>query len=543
MSSAEMCTGIVKCLGDFWSKKQLLDFTVKIDDVSIECHRFIMEACSDYFEALFRSGMREVKENCVVLQDVSVTVFELILNTLYTGINSLTLDNFIEVWQAVHRLQIRFMVTCCENFAINFISTETWENIYKTANLIESENVLGKLYLFMLKNFEQICQSTTFLKLQFNEIRDLIKSQDLVVRREDVVLESVINWVDNAQDINSSNDLSITPINDETKTNDLENENSLKNKVTDEESLCSGFLNLNSEQHPDKTFVSSCSTRKENLTGLLNLVRTCLVNPTVLSRVYKLKLITENEDARNIIFNPCLYHVIDYRHGQWHSAAVHRHCGEYYHCGVYANSKGDLKALNSEDEVWYGINKSALLQRAIQLVAFDNELYGIGVQSVDSQGVVCRLCVLCNDTWVEVVQMPTWNVLLVSHGHIIFVFNKDDRIIYTVNPKTKQLDTFTDYSEIIDIQHVMTVEHFILVFESVAQNGLDETAVHLLDINSNVWTRLNNIDGPATQIISFNNDQNIYILQTNGTSKNEVFEGLFRDCNLSGELLVTRTTI
>ena len=50
--------------------------------------------------------------------------------------------------------------------------------------------------MFMLKNFEEIRHSPTFLKMSFKEVKKLIKSQDLVVNKEDEVLDSVIEWVE-----------------------------------------------------------------------------------------------------------------------------------------------------------------------------------------------------------------------------------------------------------------------------------------------------------------------------------------------------------
>ncbi|XP_059170039.1 kelch-like protein 22 [Physella acuta] len=192
MTTPEVCTQIVKCLQDVWTDKMLFDFAVKIANETVQCHRLILAACSEFFKGLFRSGMREVTENCVVLHDVSYEGFQLVLKTIYTGENILTLENLFEVWRAVNRLQITFMIDLCENFAIEAIKLDTWENIYSNAKMFDSEKVIQQLHLFLLKNFDPVCLSATFLQLSFNEVRGLIKSPELNVVCEDVVLESVI---------------------------------------------------------------------------------------------------------------------------------------------------------------------------------------------------------------------------------------------------------------------------------------------------------------------------------------------------------------
>ena len=83
MTTQEMCTQIVKCVGSVRTEEMYSDFTVVIGDESIKCHRLILAGCSDFFQALFRSRLREVAENSVVLHDISSEVFQMILDTIY----------------------------------------------------------------------------------------------------------------------------------------------------------------------------------------------------------------------------------------------------------------------------------------------------------------------------------------------------------------------------------------------------------------------------------------------------------------------------
>lgn len=64
MNRQEVCLQIVKCMENVWSENILFDFIVKVQGETIECHRFLLAACSEFFNALFRSGMKEAAENC-----------------------------------------------------------------------------------------------------------------------------------------------------------------------------------------------------------------------------------------------------------------------------------------------------------------------------------------------------------------------------------------------------------------------------------------------------------------------------------------------
>ncbi|XP_059165032.1 uncharacterized protein LOC131947754 [Physella acuta] len=534
MTSSEICVNMVKCLENVWSDQMLFDFVVKIADETIECHRLILAACSEFFKGLFRSGMREVTENCVVLEDISSDVFKIILKIVYTGSNLLTLENNFEVWRAVHQLQIPFLVNLCETFAIEALTVDTWGNIYTNAKLLDSKRVLKGLQTFMLKNFEQVSLSTTFLQMSFSEVRDLIQSQDLVVASEDIVLESVIRWVGFIphSELNRNNVLE-THSKPNMNGNDPITETTLVDKnhgdITKsiEENNTNAIIEANSiiETNPElkdyrsdksRDILPDYSSRKDKLTELLQHVRTCLVSPSVLSHVYKMKIISESNVLMNIIFD-AIYYVQNFRHGQWPTAAIQRSCSKYFEAGVLEQNDGEFTVLNVLEYKLYDIPKCKFLQENVQLVSFDGELFATGRQLNQPNGP-CKLFVFCDKYWLEVLSMPGPNLLLLSHDQFIYIFNKDNQIIYRIQPKQKLpiLETFTLLPKNAEIKHSMNFEKFILIFCSETDNGIDKTAVHKLDISSKIWTKLAILDGAAEHIISFKNDNYCYVLQADG---------------------------
>ncbi|XP_059158702.1 kelch-like protein 8 [Physella acuta] len=512
MNSPEICTEVVKCLGIVWTDKKFLDFTIKIHNDTITCHKLVLAACSEFFQALFRSGMREITENCVELKDVSYEIFQLILKTLYTGVNVLTLDNFIHVWRAVHMLQINFMIKMCERFANNAITMDNWENIYVTAKLFGSTFVLDKLQSFMLRNFEKISISATFLQLPFIEVCELIKSQDLRVSSEDIVLESVIRWVDCYAPNNANTDITNT-----NKLVDIEKDGSELEKIPSDNSLNVALI-----EH---------LSRKDKMTELLSLVRTCLVTPAVLTRVYHLKMCSENKDFRDIIDSALAYQAQPSRDGQWPSAAVHRLCSSFTHVGVYARKDGQFRAIRASDETWFDLPTCDGLKDSIQLVTFDADLYAIG-KPLNMPNMQYKLFVFSGNDWKEISNLPLNNVLLVSHGQFIYILDKNDNVIYHINPTSLEFKKFTNIPTHLVVTHATIFENSLLIFSSETQNNIENTVVHNYQFSSNSFTKLTHIDGPAEQLISFKNDKHSYILQTNGSL------WVISDASLSGRIEV-----
>ncbi|XP_059169115.1 kelch-like protein 9 [Physella acuta] len=498
MNTQDIYKDIVKCIQSAWVDEMVFDFTVKLQDKTVQCHRFMLASCSDFFKGLFRSGMKEITDNCVVLKGVSCDVFTLILRTIYTGENVLNVDNFIDVWRAVDMLQINFMINLCETFAIQSLAIDTWENIYMNAKILDSKKVLNELHLFMLKNFETICLSRTFLQMPFKEIYALIESQDLVVNNEDLVLESVMKWVEYVPKRDFvQNDGTSRPLHEDSKQN--------KSMKIDSEHF-RDFLDV---------FIGEDSARKDKLPELLKQVRTCLVSPTVLSRVLQLELF---ENSRDIIDYALNYHGQEFKHGHLPSAAIQRSCSGYTYGGVIASRDGRVAFLDEQDDNIFIVGDGNYFQEIFQLVSFNGELYAVG-KSNEQVDELCRLFVFRGNKWEYVADMPSHNLFLVSRDEFIYISNKDDHKIYRINPKEdlRNVDNFTELPAPLNISHTMGFEHFLLVFGSEAGTSIDETAVYQLDISSKVWTRLDNIEGPAEQLISFSTDKYQYILQTNGS--------------------------
>ncbi|XP_059170049.1 kelch-like protein 41 [Physella acuta] len=514
MTMSEISMGVVRSLENVWKEKQLIDFIVKINDVSIDCHRLILGACSDFFQALFRSGMREVTENCVVLQGISCRVFRLILKSLYTGVDILTSKNVLEVWRAVNQLQISFMVKVCETFVIKTLSAETWQDTYTNAKLLDSADVLEELYSFMLKNFDRVCLDKTFLDLSYSEIHELVKSQDLIVSSEDLVLEAVVKWVEFVPQLDQ--DYTMAGVNSNINSKKVNKSTTPGSEVKRKERKQKKIIENSGKDQEELSKIS----RNENLTQLLTAVRTCIVSPATLKRVFKYKIFSENNDAKAVIFDALSYHVLDFRHGQWPSSAVHRSNSEYSHFGVCATNAGEFQLMCLSTRQWQSIADCAFLKLEIQLVAFDNNLYAIGKED-NRQNGTCKMFVFCGDVWEEVMTMPNPNhaLMMFSQGHYIYILDKTDKKIYNFKPQmmSRKMETFADLPGEADIQHAMFYSNSLLLFCSETHNGIDETSVFMLDISSNVWTRLDTLDGPAEQLINFTINDNVYILQTNGS--------------------------
>ncbi|XP_059164330.1 kelch-like protein 12 [Physella acuta] len=142
------------------------DVTVTVEGTEFQCHRFLLSASSDFFRALFQSGMRENQDRKVELKQMTSETFGLVLDCIYKAKNVLSVDNVSDVWQAANQLQIDFLLEACELFQMKRLSKDSY-------------------------------------------VKRLVASDDLEISSEDVVIDLILRWVE------------FDPQSDESKVTDL----------------------------------------------------------------------------------------------------------------------------------------------------------------------------------------------------------------------------------------------------------------------------------------------------------------------------------
>ncbi|XP_059160856.1 uncharacterized protein LOC131944317 [Physella acuta] len=171
------------------------DFTIVVDGTEFNSHREILSSTSAYFDALFRSNMRETKERRVELQGMTSETFNVVLNFIHQRVHGLTADNIDDIWEAANRLDIAIYLKEIEHFVIENLSIDNLWHIYFKAVLINSNNVKEGSLMFMKQNYEHVFRMKEFLNLPFSLVLSCIESDELNVRTEDSVLESILTWV------------------------------------------------------------------------------------------------------------------------------------------------------------------------------------------------------------------------------------------------------------------------------------------------------------------------------------------------------------
>ncbi|CAL1541694.1 unnamed protein product, partial [Lymnaea stagnalis] len=305
LAKPEIACAIIEGISSVREDEELQDFVVEVEGKEFKCHRLILSACSGFFRGLLRSGMKEKQKQRTKLDGVSTETFAAILEILYTGRDNLTRDNML-IWETSSQLMYTNIIERCEQFLINNTSLENWNIIYATSKKLGSELILSHARDFIKKNYEQVIKSKSFLCLHENDLLEIIKSQDLVVSTEDVVVWSILYWVNNGSQIASETIAG--------SLNDNASSFLSKEKAEEDERINNGG-NIAIKTRYSKEY------RKEFLGSLLSETRLCLVNSYDLEKLSHDPLVMENDRARQIVMDAALSKSAVYQHGQWSKSA------------------------------------------------------------------------------------------------------------------------------------------------------------------------------------------------------------------------------
>ncbi|XP_060076062.1 kelch-like protein 24 [Ylistrum balloti] len=186
---------VMQGLRECYDTNRYTDVIVQVGDQSFHCHRIVLSAISKFFDAMYSSGMRESREDRVSLKDITPSVFKLIISYVYKDTNILTEHNAEDLFKASSLLQIHSLLRECEIFLENKMNTENCLGIWKLARAFHSASVEAKCWTFIQNHFEEVRLTDEFVRLELDELCEIIKSDDLVVIREENVCDSVLRWV------------------------------------------------------------------------------------------------------------------------------------------------------------------------------------------------------------------------------------------------------------------------------------------------------------------------------------------------------------
>ncbi|KAK2187478.1 hypothetical protein NP493_164g03066 [Ridgeia piscesae] len=163
------------------------------DGVEVPCHKMVLSAGCQFFQAMFSSGMKEAQSHRIKLDLPSSTV-KCLVEFIYTSSVDITEENAQGLLQVADEYQLTGLKKACTDFMIGRLQPCNCLGLHKFARLYNLTKLQDLAHKCMLENFIEVTQCEEFLKLEEEDLVHYIEDDTLNVNNEDIVFEAVLTW-------------------------------------------------------------------------------------------------------------------------------------------------------------------------------------------------------------------------------------------------------------------------------------------------------------------------------------------------------------
>ena len=178
-SQIKDCNAFINTINTLRIQNIFTDFTVKVADAKIECHRVILGASSAYFYAMFTSQMSEVTSGECSMKNIDKNVMELLVRYMYTGDVSIHHTDIHEYLHAADFLGLSELLNLFDTGLIEKVTSSNCIELFQLALQYKLETLLTFTRGFILTNLSTL-QNCILEELKLNELNYLSTHQRII---------------------------------------------------------------------------------------------------------------------------------------------------------------------------------------------------------------------------------------------------------------------------------------------------------------------------------------------------------------------------
>ncbi|XP_061580424.1 kelch-like protein 6 [Cololabis saira] len=175
--------------------RELTDVTLCVQGHDFPCHRAVLAAASQYFRAMFRSGLKESHEERVEIKGLDSGTMSSLLEYTYTSRALLTQANVQRVLEAASQFQFLRVVDACATFLSKALHLESCIGILNLADSHALPALRTRTQDYITSHFSQVIQLEDFLQLPAESLEAILQRDSLDVKCEECVFEALMRWV------------------------------------------------------------------------------------------------------------------------------------------------------------------------------------------------------------------------------------------------------------------------------------------------------------------------------------------------------------
>jgi hypothetical protein len=182
-----------------WRQGKLCDVKIFVDSgESFSAHKIVLAAGSDYFKALFTSGMRDSAVSQVTVSEVDAGPMQDILAYLYEQRLEVTPSTLHAIMRAASRLEVAPLLSLAGEFLISELSidncVESW-SVALDVGRPELEALRTACEHLAARQFMLLAARPEFSRLTADQLKPVLACDNLAAKEEEA-FETVAAWID-----------------------------------------------------------------------------------------------------------------------------------------------------------------------------------------------------------------------------------------------------------------------------------------------------------------------------------------------------------
>ncbi|XP_034031252.1 kelch-like protein 38 [Thalassophryne amazonica] len=172
----------------------LTDVWLCSDAREIPCHRSVLVSSSPYFRAMFCSNFIERQQAKIDLKNISWSILRSIVDYVYTGLVSISMDIVLPLMQAASMLQYGRLFEACSSFLQQQLSPHNCLSMIRLSDIMSCNSLRDKAKEMALKSFSDVSASEDLCELSLPELMGYLEDDDLCAEEEQV-FETLVAWI------------------------------------------------------------------------------------------------------------------------------------------------------------------------------------------------------------------------------------------------------------------------------------------------------------------------------------------------------------
>ncbi|XP_056617945.1 kelch-like protein 38 [Triplophysa dalaica] len=181
-------------LNDLRKAHLLTDVILCSDGKGIPCHRNVLVSSSPYFYAMFCSSFLESQKPKIELQNVPHDILVSIVDYVYTGAISITMELVLPLMQAASMLQYGRLFEACSTFLQTQLSPDNCLSMIRLSEILHCSSLQEKARELAMRSFSDVVVSEDFCELSLPELLSYLEDDRLCIEEEQV-FETLLAWI------------------------------------------------------------------------------------------------------------------------------------------------------------------------------------------------------------------------------------------------------------------------------------------------------------------------------------------------------------